>query len=110
MGWFNRRDDVNVDDFDPDGDYTSTELDAYADAFLRKNSKEKPINVYPQILMEEHLYNRRRREILTNQGFPDESLTEAISKDGQMLYQRQHPQGRRVNTDEARARGSSYYA
>lgn len=110
MAWrYNRGEPVNLDEFDTTGDYTPTQLDAYADAILRQDSKTNPIGVYPQILFEEHIYNRRRREILCAQGYPDEALTQTISKDGQMIYSRTHPQGRKVNTKEARDQGASFF-
>lgn len=110
IAWIRRgQEPVDLSEFDESGDYTPTQLDAYADAMLRLDSKTKPIGIYPKILFEEHLYNRRRREIFCVQGYPDEALTQSISKDGQMVFFRTHPQGRPVNTKEARASGASYF-
>jgi hypothetical protein len=55
------------------------------------------------ILFEEHLQSRRRREIFPNNGTPDPSIVAGI-------YNRVHPQGRRVNSKEQRERnGASFY-
>ncbi len=55
------------------------------------------------ILFEEHFQSRKRREIYTAQGTPDPSIVSGI-------YNRTHPQGRKVNSKEQRLRnGASYY-
>jgi hypothetical protein len=55
------------------------------------------------ILFEEHFQSRRRREIYNQVGVPDPSIVQ-----GQ--YNRSHPQGRKINTPEQRAKGgASYY-
>lgn len=55
------------------------------------------------ILFEEHFQSRRRREIYNSLGSPDPSIVSGI-------YNRAHPQGRKINTPEARAKhGASYY-
>lgn len=55
------------------------------------------------ILFEEHIYSRRRREILCAAGTPDPSIVSGI-------YLRTHPEGRKVNSKEARTKhGASYY-
>lgn len=55
------------------------------------------------ILFEEHFQQRRRREIYTSQGVPDPSIVTG-------LYNRSHPLGRKINSDEQRKRnGASYY-
>lgn len=55
------------------------------------------------ILFEEHLAARRRREIYTTQGTPDPEIVSGI-------YNRVHPQGRKVNSEEQRRRnGASFY-
>ncbi len=56
------------------------------------------------ILFEEHLIQRRRREIYTTEGVPDPSIVSGI-------YNRVHPQGRKVNTDAQRKNhGASFTA
>lgn len=55
------------------------------------------------ILFEEHFQNRRRREIYTSLGTPDPSIVAGI-------YNRTHPQGRKVNSEEQRKRhGASFF-
>lgn len=55
------------------------------------------------ILFEEHFQSRRRREIYTTIGTPDPSIQQGI-------YNRIHPQGRKVNSQEQRKRnGASFY-
>lgn len=55
------------------------------------------------ILFEEHFQSRRRREIYNSLGSPDPSIVSG-------MYNRAHPQGRKINTPEARAKhGASYY-
>lgn len=55
------------------------------------------------ILFEEHFQSRRRREIYTNVGTPDPSIVAGI-------YNRTHPQGRKVNSAEQRKKnGASFF-
>jgi hypothetical protein len=55
------------------------------------------------ILFEEHLHSRRRREIYTTIGTPEPEIVSGI-------YNRIHPQGRKVNSKEQRSRnGASFY-
>lgn len=55
------------------------------------------------ILFEEHFQSRKRREIYTTQGTPDPSIVSG-------MYNRVHPQGRKVNSEEQRKRnGASFY-
>lgn len=55
------------------------------------------------ILFENHLQDRRRREIFTSLGVPDPSIKRGI-------YNRTHPQGRKVNTKEQRQKnGASFF-
>lgn len=58
----------------------------------------------PAILFEEHFASRRKREIYTTIGTPDPSIVAGI-------YNRTHPQGRKVNSEEQRKRnGASFYS
>lgn len=64
------------------------------------------------ILFETHLYNRKRREIHVKDGIPDPAFT--MDRWGkhptQGIYNRSHPQGRKINTEEQRKKnGASYY-
>jgi hypothetical protein len=55
------------------------------------------------ILFEEHFQSRKRREIYTSVGTPDPSIVAGI-------YNRVHPQGRKVNSEEQRKKnGASFY-
>lgn len=55
------------------------------------------------ILFEEHLHSRRRREIFPVGGTPDPAIVAGI-------YNRSHPQGRKINSPEQRAaHGALYY-
>lgn len=79
------------------------ELDFMADEILRASfTHPKAHQEHPMILLEEHLKPRRRREIYVGTGIPDPSFYQGI-------YWRTHPQGRKVNSDEARAQGAGYY-
>lgn len=55
------------------------------------------------VLFEEHLKNRQRREIYTTIGTPDPSIVQG-------MFNRTHPQGRKVNSaDQRRRHGASFY-
>lgn len=55
------------------------------------------------ILCRQQLIDRKKREIYVNTGVPDPSIASG-------LYFRSHPQGRRVNSPEARKKnGAGYY-
>jgi hypothetical protein len=55
------------------------------------------------ILFEEHFQSRKRREIYTVVGTPDPSIVQG-------LYNRCHPAGRKVNSDQQRrVNGASFY-
>jgi hypothetical protein len=118
--WYRYRKTQPVDfqTFNPDGSYNGRELEAYADSLLRTDAKENP-HVETNVLMPEHLYSRQRREIGNASGIADPTLTASLqdktrpgrhSGDGQMMYNRTHPRGRRVNSPEQRKKnGASYF-
>lgn len=54
------------------------------------------------ILFEEHFHSRRRREIYTALGTPDPSIQQGI-------YNRIHPQGRKVNSAEQRKKNGASF-
>jgi hypothetical protein len=98
-------------DYDPNAKYNDRELEQLADQLLREDAKavdpetgkERGIGGKDPILFAEHEYARRRREIYTEGGTPDPSLVSG-------MYNRTHPQGRKVNSDEQRSKnGASYY-
>lgn len=68
------------------------------------DGKTRSIGGKNPILFEEHIQARKRREIYTSTGDnPDPSIVSGI-------YNRSHPAGRKVNTDEARKKhGASWY-
>jgi hypothetical protein len=63
------------------------------------------------ILFESHLYNRKRREIYVEAGTPDPAFTmDRKGRPTQGMYNRSHPEGRKINTKSQRAKnGASYY-
>jgi hypothetical protein len=95
--------------FDPARkDYTARELELYANQMLREDRVENPTG--PRILFQEHIEPDWRREVLNPAGSVDATITNSLSKDGQTMYNRQHPQGRRVNSEQQRKiNGASYY-
>lgn len=91
--------------------YTNAQLEQLADQFLRDDAnaideetgKRKGIGGKDPILFAEHIYQRQRREILNENGIPEPGLVKGI-------YDRVHPEGRKVNSPEARAKhGASWY-
>jgi hypothetical protein len=65
--------------------------------------KARGISGEDPILFEEHIYSRKRREIYCKAGLPDPNIVQGI-------YNRPHPQGRKVNSDAQRKKhGASYY-
>jgi len=57
-----------------------------------------------QILFEEHIIARKRREIFCENGVPDPGIVSG-------LYNRTHKDGRRVNSEESRKKhGASFYS
>jgi hypothetical protein len=65
--------------------------------------KARGIQGQDPILFENHLQDRRRREIYTTIGTPDPSIQQG-------MYNRTHPQGRKVNSKEQRRRnGASFF-
>lgn len=113
MAWYRtRQEEVDLDTFDPEGDYTGKELEAFATAMLRKDSRENKDEWQEKgILFDSQLANRYRREVYNKHGVPiAEDLSPAGMGDGQTMYNRTHPQGRKVNSDkQRREHGASFY-
>lgn len=92
------------------GGYTNKQLEFLCDQFLRddvdsidsETGKKRGLRGKDPILFEEHIYQRRRREILNQNGVPEPGLVQG-------LYWRSHPEGRKVNSPEARKRGAGHY-
>lgn len=63
------------------------------------------------ILFASHLYNRQRREIYVESGVPDPAFTmDRHGRPTQGIYNRSHPEGRKINTENQRKKnGASYY-
>lgn len=104
--------------------YSVRELDEIADQILRADAKtinpetgkERGIGGENPILFQEHIHARWRREIQTEGGVPDPHLSLDTSKPGRKtnnqpgMYNRTHPRGRKVNSEEQRRKhGASYY-
>jgi hypothetical protein len=87
-----------------DRNYSPAELDVIATALLRYDVRHGgSIKGDNPILFEEHLKNRHKREIYSVHGTPDPAF-------GHGIYNRTHPEGRKVNSPEQRKRnGASYY-
>lgn len=118
MRYFQRQERVDFATFEEErDDYSGAELEAYADALLREDIKENGNQNH--LLFREHLAARIRREVPVGSGVADRTLTNLLPKserpgvvsgDGQMMYNRTHPRGRKVNSKEQRSRnGASYY-
>ena len=98
---------MDLPPFDPTRtDYSDYELSLYTDQMLREGGATDEC----QFLFQEHIEPRWRKEVATTEGTPDAAITYGLSPDGQTMYNRQHPQGRKVNSDQQRSRnGASYY-
>lgn len=113
--WNRRRQKPDHIEYDPAkaqaGGYTKTELEVIADQMLREaaneiepeTGKKRGLKGDDPILFYEHLRQRRRREIHSSSGSIDPSVVSG-------LYWRAAPDGRRVNSVEARAKGAAYFA
>lgn len=99
----------NLPEFDPSRtDYSQRELELYSDALMWQDRDDHPQG--PRILMQEHIEPDWRREVHAAIGTVDEEITKAKSKDGQTMYNRRHPEGRKVNSKQQRkVNGASYF-
>jgi hypothetical protein len=71
--------------------------------WYKGEGKARGIDGKDPILFENHLQDRKRREIYTSIGTPDPSIQQG-------MYNRTHPQGRKVNSKEQRKRnGASFF-
>lgn len=112
MAWKTEEEEpIELEEHHIGADFTNRQLEAEADRILRlaakqidpETGKERGIGGEDPILFEDHLYQRRRREIQCASGTPDPEIVAG-------LYNRQHPQGRKVNSPEQRSKnGASYY-
>jgi len=86
-------------------------LEEQADQILRDHAKSinpetgktRGIGGENPILFEDHIRQRKRREVYNKLGTPDPSIQRGS-------YNKTHPRGRKVNSDIQRSRnGASYY-
>jgi len=111
-GWKRRPVQREPIEYNPDKrDYSNRDLEQLADQLLRaqarevnpETGKERGIGGEDPILFAEHIYQRQKREILNENGVPEPGLVRGI-------YNRTHPEGRKVNSPEQRKRnGASWY-
>lgn len=100
---------LEIDDpefiFNPQENYTPSQLDAFATMILKADIKggSSTLKGDAPILFAEHLKTRYRREIYNRLGIPDPSIQQG-------MYWRTHPEGRKINTEEARKKsGASFF-
>jgi hypothetical protein len=98
---------VPQDAYDDEGNKLAIEFPKYTcengHEWYEGEGKPRGIAGEDPILFEEHIQSRRRREIFTSLGTPDPSIVQGI-------YNRTHPQGRKVNSKEQRKKnGASYF-
>jgi hypothetical protein len=89
-----------VPEYVPGKVYTKRELTLMAELMLVEDPK--PNHEHPAILTYERYKDRLKREIYVASGTPDPSIIQG-------MYWRTHPDGRKVNSDEQRAKGASFY-
>lgn len=96
--------------FDPTRtDYDERELAMYADLMLRESGSNSDPDM-PAILFQEHIEPRWRKEVTVAEGTPDRVITNSLSADGQTMFNRTHPQGRKVNSKEQQTKnGAGWY-
>ena len=118
MRYWRKEEPVDLSTFDPNGSYTPAELDRYAEAMLKEDIRENG-NV-GHVLLTDHLKQRARREHPVDASNIDGTITQILdsnktrpndaSGDGQKLYNRSHPRGRKVNSKRQRTKhGASFY-
>lgn len=104
--------------FDPTkSDYSGRELEAYAEAMLREDMTARKLRPKDAgILFDDHLASRKQREVHNKYGIPlidgaiHQTETGRYRGDGQTMYWRQHPEGRKVNSKQQRKdNGAGYY-
>lgn len=111
MTYYDRDEGPDVHEFDSKATYSKRELEQMADQLLREDANEvdsetgkrRGIKGDNPILFADHIRTRQSREIGNKTGIPDPGIVRGI-------FNRTHPQGRKVNSEEARKRhGASYY-
>lgn len=97
-----------IPDFDPalEFDYTRRELSLLAEKILLEDPK--PMAEDPVVLNYSALRHRTKPEIYTSSGIADPTLTEGLNGEG--MYWRTHPNGRKWATEEMRrTTGCGFY-
>lgn len=63
------------------------------------------------VLLDSHLKMKEKREILAESGVPDPAYNkDRFGRPSQLMYNRSHPEGRKINSeDQRRKSGASYY-
>ena len=117
MAWY-RPEDVDPEDFDPEANYTNSQLEAFATAFLKRDRRENK-HLDLGILFQDQLDNRNKREVPVDALEIDPTLTQSMQEkngrpgvhkgDGQRIFSRTHKEGRKVNSLQQRLKGSSFY-
>ena len=87
-----------------DPDLTPAQLDYITDMILQADVRAgNRIHHKNPILFKEHMRTRYRREIYPQSGVPDPSVEQG-------MYNRTHPEGRKVNSEHQRKiNGASFY-
>mgnify|MGYP000287601366 CR=1 FL=1 len=96
--------DPEWDQFSLEGQFTPSQLDHFTDMILRADVRAgNKLKGENPILFQEHIKTRYKREIYNQNGIPDPSIQQGI-------FYRTHPEGRKVNSEEARkTHGASFY-
>lgn len=96
--------DPEWDQFSLEGQFTPGQLDHFTDMILRADVRAgNKLKGENPILFQEHIKTRYKREIYNQNGIPDPSIQQGI-------FYRTHPEGRKVNSEEARkTHGASFY-
>jgi len=107
----------DLDEFKEGEEYTSSQLEDFGTAFLKRDRRDSGES--HSILFNEQLYNKSKREVLVDAFDIDGTLTNVMQDkdrpgvfkgDGQRIYNRAHPLGRKVNDENARkTKGASYF-
>jgi hypothetical protein len=87
-----------------DPNLTPAQLDYITDMILKADVRAgNRIHHKNPILFKEHMRTRYRREIYPKSGVPDPSVEQG-------MYNRTHPEGRKVNSEyQRKVNGASYY-
>ena len=106
-----------VEEYDPSRtDYTPAQLELFATTILKQDRRDSGDD--HNIMFNDQLYKLSKREIPVDASEIDATLTNAMQDpnkpgvfrgDGQKMFWREDPRGRKVNNADQRKSGSSYY-